>query len=512
MARATIETLNLDEMPEADRNALADELYEVQAEVFAGVDHKRFVTYVIESPSDSNLIEVYRVEGRAVGYFALHRFDQDVGGRPTSIFRGEAGVRRAFRGRTPFARLFLRRALPWIIAHRGREHFFLGSLVHPSSYHGIARYARTVWPNPSVETPPELQQLLCDLGDRFGLERVDPDNPLIRAVGWRTRDTDVEALYWQQCSKPTAKFFVDQNPGYGEGHGMLTLVPLALSNVLPGAGSLLWGRARRTATRVRAAVQRVPMLRPRVKPKAIENKLSALDALKKLDARGRARLVLACRTSLAAPGQYIIREGERGDRMFMILNGAVFVVRGSGDDEVVLDELHEGEVFGEMALMSGAPRTASVRAATSLLLLEIERSAVMALAAADENVLMALESAHDGRAFDTAVNTSERFGHVGHDDRWHWFESGEIVKLTGDAAFEVPAGAVAFLAIGEAEACFDERWVSLQAPALFGGDGAFEIRGQGERCRLAVLPPRPPGQIALANPETAPVPAEQPPN
>ncbi len=63
-------------------------------------------------------------------------------------------------------------------------------------------------------------------------------------------------------------------------------------------------------------------------------------------------------------GQVIIRQGEPGDCAYFIQSGEVEVVQESDGDQVVLRTLHAGEYFGEMALLSGQPRSASVCALT----------------------------------------------------------------------------------------------------------------------------------------------------
>ncbi len=63
-------------------------------------------------------------------------------------------------------------------------------------------------------------------------------------------------------------------------------------------------------------------------------------------------------TSDAFPGEEIVRQGETGDRFYLVRSGLVEVVR----DGKVLARLGEGEFFGEAALISGSPRNATVRA------------------------------------------------------------------------------------------------------------------------------------------------------
>lgn len=62
-------------------------------------------------------------------------------------------------------------------------------------------------------------------------------------------------------------------------------------------------------------------------------------------------------------GNAIIREGERGDEAFVIVSGRCVVTSTRGGERVVLRELGPGDVFGETAVFSDEPRSATVEAA-----------------------------------------------------------------------------------------------------------------------------------------------------
>jgi len=59
-------------------------------------------------------------------------------------------------------------------------------------------------------------------------------------------------------------------------------------------------------------------------------------------------------------GTVLFREGELGRNMFIIQKGKVQVRKRVGSGEKVLAELGEGEFFGEMALLMGMDRSATV--------------------------------------------------------------------------------------------------------------------------------------------------------
>jgi CRP-like cAMP-binding protein len=63
------------------------------------------------------------------------------------------------------------------------------------------------------------------------------------------------------------------------------------------------------------------------------------------------------------PGEEIFREGEPGVSMYIIEKGTVIITVGS-PQEKTLAELHDGEFFGELALLDESPRSASAIAKT----------------------------------------------------------------------------------------------------------------------------------------------------
>ena len=74
-------------------------------------------------------------------------------------------------------------------------------------------------------------------------------------------------------------------------------------------------------------------------------------------------------------GETIFRQGEIGDRVYVIIKGEVEVVREDMEKEpMVLARLGPEEYFGEMALLRNAPRSATVRALTDVQTLTIHQA------------------------------------------------------------------------------------------------------------------------------------------
>ena len=114
--------------------------------------------------------------------------------------------------------------------------------------------------------------------------------------------------------------------------------------------------------------------------------------------RDTARLKLERSTSFVRmhfePGQAIVEQGEVGSRFFLIVRGRVAVVRAEpGGAEVRVRELGPGEYFGELALLRGSRRNATVRAITPVDVLSMERGDFLALATHGPFFMDHLESA-----------------------------------------------------------------------------------------------------------------------
>lgn len=73
---------------------------------------------------------------------------------------------------------------------------------------------------------------------------------------------------------------------------------------------------------------------------------------------------------VAQPGDMIVREGETGDSLYIIVDGKVEVV----DDNRILNQLGARAVFGELSLLDSSPRTATIRALEETSLLRLDQT------------------------------------------------------------------------------------------------------------------------------------------
>ena len=110
------------------------------------------------------------------------------------------------------------------------------------------------------------------------------------------------------------------------------------------------------------------------------------------------------------PGQLIIREGDPGRSFYVIVEGKVRIFKlGPDGKEITLAHLGEGAFFGEMALLSGAPRTANVVAEEDTGILEVTDVVLRDLAGKYPQVITSLKNFYRQRLLNNVMAISPLF-------------------------------------------------------------------------------------------------------
>jgi CRP-like cAMP-binding protein len=111
-----------------------------------------------------------------------------------------------------------------------------------------------------------------------------------------------------------------------------------------------------------------------------------------------------------APGELILREGDPGHSFYVIASGKVRIYKKAPDgSEITLAHLDEGAFFGEMALLSGAPRTANVAAELETEVLEVSDVVLRDLAANHPPVVKSLKNFYRQRLLNNVMAISPLF-------------------------------------------------------------------------------------------------------
>ena len=99
----------------------------------------------------------------------------------------------------------------------------------------------------------------------------------------------------------------------------------------------------------------------------LAHRLADVTLFRGLSDKERRQVVEAARVVEHAPGHEVIREGRGGVGFHLILDGEASIIRG----EKQVQRIGPGDYFGEISLLDGKPRSATVRAETPLRTLSI---------------------------------------------------------------------------------------------------------------------------------------------
>jgi CRP-like cAMP-binding protein len=108
---------------------------------------------------------------------------------------------------------------------------------------------------------------------------------------------------------------------------------------------------------------------PVADPAAVEAALQQVSIFASLGDMERIELARETRRRVFAAGERIVKQNDEGDSMFVLTSGSAVVTLDPGNREVAT--VRPGGFFGEMSLLTGAPRTATVRATADAEVLEI---------------------------------------------------------------------------------------------------------------------------------------------
>ena len=98
-------------------------------------------------------------------------------------------------------------------------------------------------------------------------------------------------------------------------------------------------------------------------------------------------------------GDIVVSEGEPGNSLFVLTTGALKAfVRDRGGRNVLVRELPEGSFFGEVSILSGRPRSATVTCVSHCELLELDLPALQEIVAAHPHVREVIQQAYESRA------------------------------------------------------------------------------------------------------------------
>jgi CRP/FNR family cyclic AMP-dependent transcriptional regulator len=119
--------------------------------------------------------------------------------------------------------------------------------------------------------------------------------------------------------------------------------------------------------------------------------LRDVPVFREVDPAGLVELARLARARMCRPHEVVVRQGDQGDCVFVINSGFLKVcVAGPSGSISTLCVVGPGEIFGELSLLDGGPRSATVTAVTRADLVTLDRGPFLELLAAKPRVGIAI--------------------------------------------------------------------------------------------------------------------------
>jgi small-conductance mechanosensitive channel/CRP-like cAMP-binding protein len=139
--------------------------------------------------------------------------------------------------------------------------------------------------------------------------------------------------------------------------------------------------------------------------------LARIDLFAPLPAEVRQRLAEGAKLRYYDNGERLVAEGETGDSLFVLARGRVMVTKSGtaiGATSVSLALLREGQCFGEMSLLTGEPRSATITAEGAVEVFVLDRSALAPILEQDPGLAETLSKLLAERVAATAARFEDR--------------------------------------------------------------------------------------------------------
>jgi small-conductance mechanosensitive channel/CRP-like cAMP-binding protein len=136
---------------------------------------------------------------------------------------------------------------------------------------------------------------------------------------------------------------------------------------------------------------------------AIHDQLQRIDFLKALDRASLDDLARSAETRTYLPQEAVVRQGDPGDEFFIVTSGEAEVLLDMNGKPTQVATLKPGQFFGEMALLTGEPRSATVRAQTQLSVLVLSKPAMSRVFTADPGLIEQISAILAERQYRTST-------------------------------------------------------------------------------------------------------------
>jgi CRP-like cAMP-binding protein len=137
--------------------------------------------------------------------------------------------------------------------------------------------------------------------------------------------------------------------------------------------------------------QQAKIQEPEKRRAEMQSLFAQVGVLSALSEEEQAQLAQRADTADYGQGEYIVRQGEAGDSLYIIRKGCCDVfIRGNGDREKKVAHIEAGGFFGEMSLLTGEVRNATVQAAEDTSVVAIDKQVFSTIITANPDISVQL--------------------------------------------------------------------------------------------------------------------------
>lgn len=181
-----------------------------------------------------DLLTIFRTPSgdQIVGFtgLRLRRFELSNGSHATTMYLGMSTIESEWRGRLLIQRMVIRMFLELLWLNPREPIYVWSDSLTVRPYLLSARNLAEYYPSPFWETPPQVQEVRQLLGKTYYGDAFDTESGVVHK---KVRVLEAHELQVDEKSldDPHVRFYLEQNPGYINGNGLLIIQPATFQNV-----------------------------------------------------------------------------------------------------------------------------------------------------------------------------------------------------------------------------------------------------------------------------------------
>lgn len=167
-----------------------------------------------------------------VGFTGLRINKIKVDGRKKLLlYFGQAVIEKGYRGKNFLRRMSILIGIKYLKDLIITDGYCWSDTISYKSYLFYAKSMKEYYPTYKTETPIKEEKVIYKIGETFYPDSFNPFSGTVRKEKNYVTDTSAHITN-RHLSSPDIKFYATANPGHAKGHGLITIVPMSLGNLM----------------------------------------------------------------------------------------------------------------------------------------------------------------------------------------------------------------------------------------------------------------------------------------